>query len=204
MSASKIGYAGINSEILDFYQVKFKKIWKYILSERLSFWGISLYLFFEYVRPQAIFPALDVAPFGTISLALAIIGVIIDPTVRWVKNSNNLLMTAYFFVILLSAVFAYSSQSSCDYMKIFLNWFLFYYLCINIINTEKRLFLFAIFFFLFSFKMSQNGFITWAQRGFAFSDWGLVGGAGWFKNSGEFAIQMVIFLAMSGAAPVPP
>jgi O-antigen ligase len=52
---------------------------------------------------------------------------------------------------------------------------------------------FLLFYFLFNFKMSQHGTVTWASRGFSFAGWGLVGSPGWFRNSGEFAIQMIIF-----------
>ena len=40
---------------------------------------------------------------------------------------------------------------------------------------------------------------SWAKRGFSFTEWGLIGAAGWFQNSGEFAIQMLIFGSMSAA-----
>lgn len=199
MSVSKSENPVASSDMQDFFEIKLKRIWKYIISERLSFWGISLYLFFEYVRPQNIYPVLDIAPWGTLSLSLAIIGAVIDPKTKWVRSSNNSLLIAYFLVIILSGFFAFSPQATWSEIKIFINWFLFYFLCITIINSEKRFFLFLIFFFLFSFKMSQNGFLTWASRGFSFTGWGLVGGAGWFKNSGEFAIQMVIFLSASAA-----
>ncbi len=188
-----------NDELADFFAFNVKRIWRYLLSERMAFWGISLYLFFEYVRPQNIYPQLDVAPWATISLALAIIGAVLDPKSRWASSSNNILLSLFFLVIILSGLTAYHPGSTWGQLKIFLNWFLFYFLCISIINTEKRFYLFLLFFFLFSFKMAQNGFITWAMRGFAFTNWGLVGGPGWFKNSGEFAIQMVIFVSASGA-----
>ena len=47
--------------------------------------------------------------------------------------------------------------------------------------------------------MSQHGLRSWASRGFSFTTWGLVGAGGWFQNSGEFAIQMLIFSSMSAA-----
>jgi len=47
--------------------------------------------------------------------------------------------------------------------------------------------------------MSQHGFRSWAGRGFSFASWGLIGAGGWFHNSGEFAIQMLIFTSLSSA-----
>src|SRR5690606_15925554 len=50
---------------------------------------------------------------------------------------------------------------------------------------------------LYSFKMSQHGFRTWLGNGFGFSDWGATGAPGWFHNSGEFGVQMCVFLPLS-------
>jgi O-antigen ligase len=50
---------------------------------------------------------------------------------------------------------------------------------------------------LWSLKMSQFGTRTFIARGGAFASWGATGAPGWFQNSGEFAIQMCIFLPMS-------
>jgi O-antigen ligase len=41
--------------------------------------------------------------------------------------------------------------------------------------------------------MSQHGAFEWVSRGFSFAGWGLVGSPGFFRNSGEYAIQMIIF-----------
>ena len=35
------------------------------------------------------------------------------------------------------------------------------------------------------------------MRGFSFTQWGLAGSPGWFHNSGEFALQMVVIFSMS-------
>lgn len=35
------------------------------------------------------------------------------------------------------------------------------------------------------------------MRGFSFTSWGLIGSPGWFRNSGEFAIQMLIYGPLS-------
>ena len=45
--------------------------------------------------------------------------------------------------------------------------------------------------------MSQHGFRTFAERGFSFAGWGATGSPGWFQNSGEFGIQMTIFVPLS-------
>jgi O-antigen ligase len=45
--------------------------------------------------------------------------------------------------------------------------------------------------------MSQHGFRVFASRGFSFSSWGATGAPGWFRNSGEFGIQMTIFVPLA-------
>ena len=72
-----------------------------------------------------------------------------------------------------------------------------YFLISNIVNTEKRFLVFMLAFLLYSFKMSQHSFRGWARMGFGFSNWGTGGGPGWFHNSGEFGIQMCIFLPLA-------
>jgi O-antigen ligase len=44
--------------------------------------------------------------------------------------------------------------------------------------------------------MAQHGFRTWALGGFGFSGWGVTGSPGWFQNSGEFAMEMGMFLPL--------
>lgn len=72
-------------------------------------------------------------------------------------------------------------------------WFVVYFLVISIVNTEKRLLLFLLAYCLFNLKMAQHGAIGWAERGFSFASYGLIGSPGWFRNSGEYAIQMLIY-----------
>jgi putative inorganic carbon (HCO3(-)) transporter len=79
----------------------------------------------------------------------------------------------------------------------FTQWFFVYFLIINIVNTEEKFFIFYLSFLLYSFKMSQHGFISWAKIGFGWDSWGVVGGPGWFHNSGEFGIQLCMFLPLS-------
>lgn len=45
--------------------------------------------------------------------------------------------------------------------------------------------------------MAQHAAIGWAKGGFEYRFWGVVGAPGWFYNSGEFGIEMCIFLPLS-------
>ena len=53
------------------YRMRIGEIWKFVLKQRLSFWMISLYLFMEYVRPQQIYPEIDILPWAQIFIILA-------------------------------------------------------------------------------------------------------------------------------------
>ena len=186
-------------DITDFYAVKIKSLWRGMRQEPLSFWFLIAYFFFEYVRPQQIYPAIDIIPWSQTMLLGMAISVYLDRSVRWVSNIENKLFILFCFIIVLSGVFAFMPSVSLANWKVIFNWFLVYFFLILIVNSEQRLFLFTLFYLLFSFKMAQHGFFSWARRGFSFTTWGLIGAGGWFQNSGEFATQMLIFSTLSAA-----
>lgn len=186
-------------DIKDLYAVKIGAIWKQLTREHFAFWALCGYFFFEYVRPQSIYTEIDVLPWPQLFFIVAFAGAFLDPSVKWVGNIANKLIIAFFLVILASSAFAEIPQNSWDRMSLFLNWFLVYFLVITIVNSEKRFFIFFLALLLYNYKMSQHGFFSWSSRGFAFTSWGLKGTPGWFSNSGEFAIEMLIFLPMGAA-----
>jgi O-antigen ligase len=188
-----------DTDIADFYAIKIKSLWKGMRQEPLSFWCLIVYFFFEYVRPQQIYPVIDIIPWSQLMLLATAISVYLDRSVRWVSNIENKLFILFCFIIVLSSVFAFKPSVSLADWKVMFNWFLVYFFLILIVNSEKRFFLFTLFYLLFSFKMAQHGFFSWARRGFSFTNWGLKGPSGWFSNSGEFAIQMLIFSTLSAA-----
>jgi O-antigen ligase len=185
--------------IQDFYALNLGAMWRYFKSETLAFWMICAYLFLEYVRPQSIYPALDFLPWTQIAVLGALAGCFLDKSVRWVSSSINVWLILFFIAILLSSFFAYWPEVSYDQLQNFYTWLIIYFLIINIVNTEKRFFIFICIFFVASFKLSFSLSITWAQRGFSFTDWGLKGPPGFFENSGELAIQMLVFWPLAWA-----
>lgn len=190
-----------DTKLADLYAIKIGAIWREVKQEHISFWALTGYFLFEYVRPQSIYPAIDVLPWAKITLLVAIGAVFMDRSVKWVSSSENVLFMLFMLVTVLSGVFAFDPSVSWELKILTINWLLVYFLVINIINSEKRLLIFVLGYLLFSFKMSQHGFFSFASRGFSFTQWGLSGPSGWFQNSGEFAIQMIVFgtLALSFA-----
>ncbi len=181
----------------DFLALKPGAIWKHFRQEHFSFWMICMYLFFEYVRPQSIISGMDILPWSQIFILLSAAGWIFDGKKKWTRDATNLWMVLFLVVILLSSWQAYYPQISYKKLEFFYTWLIIYFLIINIVNTEKRLFIFLLIFMLASFKLSVFGARTWALRGFGFTSWGLRGPPGYFTNSGELAIQMLIFAGLS-------
>ena len=186
----------------DIYAIKFGALWRYFKLEHLSFIALCVYFFFEYVRPQQIHDFIDVLPWAQLSLLTVILAVFLDRTVRWVNDSQNVLMILYFLIVIMSSLLAFSPKEAFDNYTVILNWFLIYFLMINILNSDKRLVVFVLLFLMYNFKMAQTGFRTFADRGFSFQLHGLVGAPGWFHNSGEYATALLIFGALAMAFAV--
>jgi putative inorganic carbon (hco3(-)) transporter len=178
-------------------ELHLKTLWEYIVNERILYWLLCLYILFEYVRPQTIYPAIDIIPFAKTVLILTIVVFFGSGKTFSIANIENKLLISYLAVILLSSLFAFSPEVSFSKIYYFIAWILIYFLIINIVDTEER-FIFLIFIFLlFNFKMSQYSFRGWVAHGFSFVKIGTGGGPGWFRNSGEFGIEMCIFFPIS-------
>lgn len=180
-------------DIKELYALKIGSLWKEFKQQPVSFWLLCVYFFFEYVRPQTLYPVIDILPWGFISLLLTIVTALINKKIVWVSNPLNKLFVFLALIITLSGIFAFNPMASWDYRQAMLGWLIVYFLVINIVNTEKLLILFLVAYLLFSLKMAQYGSINWIKRGFSFESYGLEGAPGWFRNSGEYAIQMLIF-----------
>ena len=175
------------------YAARVSALWAEMKMQHISFWLLIFYFFVEYVRLQSTYPVLDILPWGQAALLGTLVTSFFDKSIRWVSSPVNKLFILFMIVVLLSGLLAFRPDVSWDKSNIMLGWVLVYFLTINIVNTEKKFILFLLFYFLFNLKMSQHGTLTWASRGFSFAGWGLVGAPGWFRNSGEYAIQMLIF-----------
>lgn len=188
---------GVESVMKDLYAVKIRAIWAELKNERAPFLLLCTYLFLEYVRPQSIYPEIDVIPYALVTVVLTLAMYFYQSERPQVKNVENKLLGLYFLTVLLSSIFAYLPSVAFAKIQGFGAWLVIYYLITHIVNTEKRFFIFFLSFLLYNFKMSQHGFISWAQIGFQFRSWGVTGSPGWFHNSGEFGIELCIFLPLS-------
>ena len=183
----------------DLYAAKPGELWRAFKVQHISFWFLCFYYFIEYVRLQTTYRALDFLPWGEFALLGTLISVFLNPSIKWVSNPLNSLFILFCVIIVISGVMAFMPSASWDASNAMLSWLLIYFLTISIVNTEKKLIIFILAYLLFNFKMSQHGAYTWAMRGFSFSGWGLTGAPGPFRNSGEYAIQMLIFGSLAVA-----
>ncbi len=176
------------------FRVKIRAIWRFLRSQPASFWLVNFYLFLEYVRPQQIYRAIDVLPWSQTTLILATIAMILEGRMPRLRTVAGPLLMIFALIVAASSFGALNPSASFAKWIDFYSWILIYLLITNTITTEKRFFVFTLAFLLYSFKMSQHGFRTWLGFGFGFSSWGATGAPGWFQNSGEFGIQMCVFL----------
>lgn len=184
-------------DIADYYSINIRQMWCGLKQESPAFWWLCIYIFFEYVHPQVIYPSLDIIPWAKLTLLLAVATTFFDKSINLTGNIQNKLLVMLFFVVLLSSTFSFRPATSFSNIDLVFNWVILYFLITLLANTEKRFFILVLLFLLVSFKMSQHGFRSFASRGFSFASWGVTGSPGWFQNSGEFGIQMTIFVPLS-------
>jgi putative inorganic carbon (hco3(-)) transporter len=171
--------------------------WHAMSRQPASFWLLVIYVMFEYVRPQTIWTGIAFLPWAFLSI-MACAAVFVLEGARFRKaTAADPWMAAFTGILAISIVMAYSPEASLEAIDIYINWLLAYILITNIAVTYERLILLIMSYFVWSLKMSQYAVRSWSEAGFGFRSWGITGPSGWFHNSGEFAIQMVIFFAMS-------
>jgi O-antigen ligase len=181
--------------------LRFSAIWSGFWAEPWSFKWTCLYVFFEYVRPQQVYEWLQGPPYALVCIGAAVLAFALEGLRFRSKSVMNWLMLAFTMVVLLSSVFASYPEISFSKLNNYVNWIIAFVLIANSASNERRWFLFILLFMLWNTKMSQHGF-----RSFLGGSWGNGGAPGWFRNSGEFALEMCLFIPiafhfMLGLAP---
>ena len=168
-----------------------------LLRQPLSVWSLYIYVFFEYVRPQTIYPGIDVLPWAQIALVVAVLSALNSELKkrRWMILDTGIAM--YSLVVLASLLTAFDPGTGWDGLDVYFSWVLVYFALSCTVNTSVRMILLLVGWLLWNLKMSLHGFTSWASIGFAFRDWGVTGAPGWFENSGEFGIEMCVVFPIS-------
>lgn len=190
-------HSNVEYRIDDFYFFKIKPMWRYFGAEHPAFWLICGYLFVEYFRPQSIYPALDVLPWAKTFLIGALLFSFFDSKSKFQWTWTHTWITLFAVQIHFSILLAYDASESRKYYIDFFQWIVIFFIVTRIVNTRERLYIFLMIFFLCSLKIAVGTARIFAMRGFSFTSWGLGGPPGFFQNSGELAIQMVILFALS-------
>lgn len=174
-----------------------RRTWRAFKEESPAFWLLCVYLIFEYNKPQTIYPSLAIIPWGKVLLGSCFLLSFTDRKSLPPHISAVLPMLAFSVAVLLSTMTAYSSAISINHWVDFFSWVFVVLLITRVVTTKTRMLLFTITYFLVNVKMAQHGFLTWMSRGFSFSGWGVSGSPGWFQNSGEFSMEMGVFLPLA-------
>lgn len=170
-----------------------KALWAQFKREHFAFWMICLFLFVQYFDPQEIYHRLDFLPWDKVALGLAVLALPLDPHRGRVKDSSNIWMTLFLIVLVLSSIFAIFPAVAWKNWFAFIDWYVIYFLIINIVTTQERFFLFLALFLLANFKLAFFGARTWITRGFGFVSWGIQGPQGFFENSADLSTEMLMF-----------
>lgn len=186
-----------NYSVNDFIVFKFREIVGFFLAAHISYKFISLYLFFEFVRPQSLFPKLDFVPWTKLFIIGALACTFLDKSIKWVSTPANKWIICFSVWMLISVLFSQYSDIAIKYYMDIFNWVIIYFLIINIVNTKERLYVFVLIYIVTVGKIAVGTSKTWAMRGFSFEGWGLQGPPGFFTNSGELAILMVMLFPLT-------
>jgi putative inorganic carbon (HCO3(-)) transporter len=182
------------SDASDLYDLRLRALWSAFTGEGLAFWLLCAYLMFEYVRPQSVYPSLAFLPWTTVTMMATGVALLASRRAGPIATPANGLLVLYSFVVVLSSIGAYRPEASVADLDVYFLWVVAYALIIHIVTTERRMLLLILAFVLFNLKMSLYATRAWISIGFAFRDWGTGGAPGWFANSGEFGIEMCVFL----------
>jgi len=167
-------------------------LWKFVMKQPASFKFVCLYLFMEYVRPQQLYPVISGPPYSKFIIGIALVAFFMEGrTFR--MGLAEAFLGLFTGIVLASSFLAVSPGASYAEISVYLSWVLIYLLIVNAVDTEARFLVFVLSFIVWSYKMAEFGTRSWITDGFHFRAWGINGAPGWFSNSGEFAIQMVVF-----------
>jgi O-antigen ligase len=166
-------------------------------AESVALWLLCFYIFVEYIRPQQMYTFLDILPWGQLTILSCVVSVFLTGNRTIGFGAMDKMFIAFSILVVISGIFAWDPGESLLEWTTYTSWVLMYFCVVSILTTPNRVLLFTLFFVLINFKLSQHGARTFASRGFGFTGWGLSGPPGWFHNSGELSLQMVIMFSMS-------
>lgn len=162
-----------------------------IKKQDLAFIMACFYLIFSYLRPQAIYPALDILPWTQICILAGTGFQIINN--KFKLQFGHFLILLFTLVIYISCIYSQYPEQSFKNLRVIFIWLAEVIFFTNCVRGKHQTKLVFIMFLLIIFKMSLFGAKTWVSRGFGFRDWGIAGPPGFFANSGEFSLLIGMY-----------
>jgi putative inorganic carbon (hco3(-)) transporter len=159
------------------------------------------YLIAEYMRPQSIYDSLSSIPFAYISILGLAISFLLSKRDGLTSNPLNILLVMYLIWFFVSYAFAFNQTASWQPMLDFTKWVVIYFLLINTIQNEKKLYIFVFVMLLLYFKLTQFAVRLWVENGFYSDPRGLNAGggigSGFFRNPNDFGIALTSLFGIS-------
>lgn len=168
---------------------------KECINENFGFYCVAGYIIFSYLRPQAIYPLLDIVPWTQLCIVMGLGYALIKSQLKYQMTHFVIFMFGVSTVI--SSFISYNSDISLKGVSVVFIWMLEVLLFTSCIKTLHQFRLILILFLLVLFKISLFGAKTWIGRGFAFQDYGIAGPPGFFSNSGELSLMMAMLVIIS-------
>ena len=176
------------------FRLELRRMWTFFRRQPASLWFVCLYMFFEYVRPQAIYAPLHGMPLASISAGLCGAALLLEQRKPHKATFVDGQLVLFTLIILASAAQAYfPALAFSKFMPLFFGWMIAYFLITTTVDNDRKFLIFMILYFLWCFKMSQHGTRSFVERGFSFASYGVTCGPQFFHNSGECGIQMAMF-----------
>ncbi len=181
----------------DFIFLKVKNLWTHFKTESFAFKCICMYLFVEYFRPQEIFPIIDILPWAQVFIMCSFFSLFVDKDAKFRLSGSYSIVLLFFVVINFSILVAFNQSWALENYISIAQWVVIIFLITTIVSTKERFYIFFLLFFLCCAKIAFGTARNWAMRGFSFTSWGLMGPSGYFQNSGELAVLMLILFPLA-------
>ena len=97
--------------------------WRYLRTQPASFWLICIYLFIEYVRPQRVWPVIDVLPWSQTTVLLCAGALLLDRKKLEVPTLAGSTLLVFTSVLLFSSITAYRPDVAQANLAVYLEWF---------------------------------------------------------------------------------
>ena len=174
-----------------------RSLWRFTVSQGPVFGLLLFYIFLEYIRPQSRWEALAILPWGQASILACLALFFLYGGRARLDNVGDALLVIYTLLVVASSFNAYRPAESWSEFSTWVNWIIAYFLISRVVNTSGRFLMFQLGWMCWNLNMAQYAARSWALNGFRFRSWGVTGSPGWFRNSGEFGIEMTLFLPIT-------